>query len=188
MFDIQLIGIKFVKPKQFGDFSWMCCQEEYSEALFIFNDNEEYHHSCVGGAGNAVMRKYNKYSKLKIPISAGIPTGTLEFGGYQSLDKHTKIQIDNSIDEIIQLVNSYKYKKIYYSSELDGKLGTSIFDVDDKVVRYITHRLFSLTNNPVHIIKILSNNYFNDDYEIDNCDKNSNQNTDFDIIKENLQR
>lgn len=172
MFDIQVIGVKFVKPNQFGDFNWMSNQEEYSDALFIFNDNEEYHNTCRGGAGNAVMRRYNKYSKLSKPKSAGIPTGTLEYGGYQKLDKYSLTQIDNAIDEIIQLIHKHKYKQIYYSSELDGKLGTSIFVVNDKVIKYITYRLFSLTINPIQVIKSLPNDFFDDDYDIDNSNSN----------------
>lgn len=170
MFNIQLIGVKFVKPNQFGDFEWMCHDEKYSDALFIFNDNEEYHDTCKGGAGNAVMRRYNKYSKLSKPKSAGIPTGTLEYGGYQSLNKHSVQQIDSAIEEIINLIKLHNYKQIFYSSEIDGKLGTSIFNVEDKVVRYITHKLFSLTINPIQIIKSLPNYFFEDDFDIDDLD------------------
>lgn len=166
MFDIKIIGVKFVKPYQFGDFAWMCVQEEYSDSLFIFNDNEEYHDTCKGGMGNAVMRKYNKYSKLPKPKSAGIPTGTLEFGGYQSLNAYSILQINSAIEEIIDLIKKYNYKQIFYSSELDGKLGTSIFAVDDKVIRYITHRIFSLSTNPVQIVKTLPNYLFEDDFDI----------------------
>jgi hypothetical protein len=182
MFNIQLIGVKFVKPNQFGDFNWMCQQDEYSDALFIFNDNEEYHDTCKGGAGNAIMRKYNKYSKLNKPKSAGIPTGTLEHGGYQSLNVHSIKQIDNAFEEIIELVKVFKYKQIYYSSEPDGKLGTSIFNVDSKVIKYITNILFSLTTNPVQIIKILSNDFFEDDFNIENnsdIDDKSDSNSDY---------
>lgn len=167
MSNIQVIGVKFVKPNQFGDFNWMCQQYKYYDSLFIFNDNEEYHDTCRGGVGNAVIRKYNKYSKLDKPKSAGIPTGTLEFGGYQSLNIGAKTQIDNAFNEIVELIDIYKYKQIYYSSELDGKLGTSIFKVDDKVIRYITHRLFTLVSNPVQIVKVLPNDFFEDEFEID---------------------
>lgn len=161
MFNIELIGIKFFGTNQFGDFNWMCKKEEYANSLFIFNDNEEYHNTCKTGAGNAIMRKFNKYSHLEIPLSAGIPTGTLKFGGYSVLDSHSKKYIDDSIVEIIELINLFKYKKIYYSADIDGKLGTSIFEVDKCVIDYITFKLFSLTNKPIQIIKILPSNYFN---------------------------
>jgi len=165
MFNIQVTGIKFVKPNRFGDFNWMCEQDKYSNSLFIFNDNEEYHKTCRSGAGNAIMRKYNQYSQLKIPKSAGIPTGSLVNGGYLQLDTHTQKQIDNAFIEIIELIGDYNYKNIYYSSEPDGKLGTSIFDVDERVIKYITNKLFSLTTNPIQIIKVLSNNYFEDNFD-----------------------
>lgn len=168
MFDIQIIGIKFTGTNKFGDFNWMCMLEEYSDSLFIFNDNEEFHNTSRKGAGNAIMRKYNKYSNLQIPKSAGIPTGTLKDGGYTKLNSHSKNQIDNSIKEIIELIKKFKYKRIYYSSELNGKLGTSIFHVDDQVIGYITNELFKLSNKPVQIVKMLSNNFFDDDYQINN--------------------
>lgn len=158
--DFELIGTKFYETGCVGDFYWMCDQKEYEGSLFIFNDNEEYHNSNRKGAGNAIMRKYNKYSHLEIPLSAGIPTGTLEYGGYTQLDSRTKAQIDSAINEIIELVNVYGYKRVYYSSEPDGMLGTSIFEVDIKVRKYITSRLFGLTQHPVQIVKILPNDYF----------------------------
>ena len=164
MFNLQIFGLKFVKSGQFGDFDWMSKQNEHSDSLFIFNDNEEYHNTCKNGIGNAVMRKYNKYSNLTKPKSAGIPTGTLKNGGYQILNTHAKQQIDNAFDEIIDLVVKYKYKQIYYSSEFDGKLGTSIFDVNEKVVKYITHKLFTLSTNPIQIIKIIPNDLFQDNF------------------------
>ena len=166
MFNIQVIGIKYLRPNQFGDFNYMSSKNKYSNALFIFNDNEEYHNTCKGGAGNAIMRKYNKYSKLDKPSSAGIPTGTLEYGGYKNLDAHAKKQIDDSFEEITQLITLHKYKQVYYSSELDGKLGTSLFEVNDDVLKYITHRLFNLTSIPIQIIKTLPNDYFDEDFKL----------------------
>ena len=167
MFDIQLFGVKFMKPKQFGDFYWMYDQEEYSDSLFIFNDNEEYHYTCRCGAGNAVMRRYNQYSKLIKPKSAGIPTGTLGEGGYSKFTPEIKKVIDDSINEIIELIKIHQYKTIYFSAELDGKLGTSIFAVNPKVINYITNRIYGLTHNPVRIIKLLSNDNFEEDFEFD---------------------
>ena len=160
MFNIQIIGIKFVGANMFGDFNWMCDQEEYLDSLFIFNDNEEYHNTDRRGAGNAIVRKYNKYSKLDIPKSVGIPTGTLKNGGYKNLNTHSKNIIDNSIKEIIELIEKYNYKKIYYSSEQDGLLGTSLFEVNILVKKYITEQIFKLSNNPIQIIKIIKNNNF----------------------------
>ena len=65
----------------------MIKQPEFKNCLFIFNDNVEYHMSNRKGAGNAIIRQYNKhsqrcigsesYSNLEKPMSAGISTGTI---------------------------------------------------------------------------------------------------------------
>jgi len=80
MFDIEVIGIKFTSRNQYGDFYWMCQQNKYSNSLYIFNDNEEYHNANRRGAGNAIMRIFNKHSDYDITLSAGIPTETLGEG------------------------------------------------------------------------------------------------------------
>jgi repressor of nif and glnA expression len=165
MFDIEVIGIKFTSRNQYGDFYWMCSQNKYNGSLFIFNDNEEYHKTNKRGAGNAIMRIFNKYAQLEIPLSAGIPTGTLREGGYKKFTPEIKKVIDDSIDEIIELIEIFKYKTIYFSAELDGKLGISIFAVNPKVINYITNRIYKLSSNPVKIIKLLSNDNFEDEYE-----------------------
>ena len=77
MFDIEVIGIKFTSCNQYGDFYWMCQQNKYSNSLYIFNDNEEYHNTNRRGAGNAIMRTFNRHSDYEVPFSAGIPTGLL---------------------------------------------------------------------------------------------------------------
>jgi hypothetical protein len=183
MFDIQIYGVKFSKRNQFGDFYWMCNLEEYSDSLFIFNDNEEYHETSRGGAGNAIMRTFNKYSKLTVPKSAGIPTGTLTYGGYDVFDEHVKNTIDNSIQEIEELINKYEYKKIYYSSEPDGLLGTSIFEVNKKVIAYITWKIHQLSTKQVQIIKF-ANTHFANNYDFNVFD-DEDSNSDFE--KEELE-
>lgn len=165
MFDTEVIGIKFTSYKQYGDFYWMCNQEKYSNSLFIFNDNEECHYSNHKGAGNAIMRIYNKHSKLDIPKSAGIPTGTLQYGGYTKFTPNVKMVIDNSFNEIIELIQKHKYKTIYFSSELDGKLGTSIFQVNPTIITYITNKIYHLSSKPIKIIKVLSNDHFDENID-----------------------
>ena len=143
---ISVIGITFTDRNKIGDFVWMCTQSEYNDSLFIFNDNEERHNSNVRGKGNAVMRQYNKYSNLTIPKSAGIPTGTFKNHGYKKLDDHCKKIIDNAIDEIIELIHLHHYKRIFYSADENGKLGTNLFIVGDDVTTYITGKLNNLKN------------------------------------------
>ena len=177
MYNIDIIGVKFINRNQFGDFYWMVNQKEYSDSLFIFNDNEEYHNTCKMGAGNACMRIFNKHSKMEIPRSAGIPTGTLKYGGYNELTNHVSNVIESSIETIRELIQAHKYKRLYYSSELDGLIGTSIFEVDLQVRKYITKCIFNLSDKPIQIVKILPNNLF-DGY--DQNDQNDDSDSDSD--------
>lgn len=177
MFDIQIIGIKFSSRNQYGDFLWMCPQNKYANSLFIFNDNEEHHNTSFSGGGNASMRIFNKHSILNIPLSAGIPTGTISSGGYDKFTPEVKKTIDNAFKEIIELIKIHNYSTIYFSSELDGKLGTGIFTVNQKVIEYITSRIYKLSYKPIQIVKTMSNNTFDylfggddDDYDNDDYD------------------
>jgi len=144
---MEIIANVYTGMQKEGDFHWMIKQDEYSDILFIFNDNEELHFTNCKGAGNAVIRKYNKHNKnLSIPRSAGIPTGTLDNGGYEELDDNVKYWVDLSIKEIKEIIKKYNYKKICYSAEKDGILGTGIFSVDKNVLIYITNKIKELEN------------------------------------------
>ena len=170
MFDIQLIGIKFSSRNKYGDFLWMSQQNKYSNSLFIFNDNEEHHNTSFSGGGNAIMRMFNKYSTLNIPLSAGIPTGTLHSGGYGKFTPEVKKTIDDAFEEIVELIKIYNYHTIYFSSELDGKLGTSIFNVNLKVIDYITLKIYKLSSNPIQIVKLLSNDVYDEEFNFTDDD------------------
>ncbi len=172
MFDIQIYGVKFYKQRHFGDFLSMSKQPQYSDSLFIFNDNEECHETSKRGLGNAVMRSFNKYSTLTIPKSAGIPTGTLTNGGYNCFSEHVKKIIDDSIREIIELIHKYKYKRLFYSSDSDGFIGTCIFNVSKKVIAYITLNIHRLSNSHTHIIKHVDIDFVNK-YDFDKFHNNS---------------
>jgi hypothetical protein len=142
---IEIIGNIYKGREKDGDFHWMIKQDIYKDILFLFNDNEEYHDTNARGAGNAIIRKYNKYNKkLEKPRSAGIPTGTLRDGGYEELNDHVKKQVKTAIQEIKEIIIKYNYKKICYSSEKDGILGTGIFTVDRDVLIYITNKIKKL--------------------------------------------
>lgn len=142
--DLEIIETQFIGRCKYGDFDWMIKQTEYSNALFIFNDDEERHGKSVEGKGNAVIRKYNKHSVFNPPKSAGIPTGTMKRGGYKNLTSRSKFEIDQSIKEIKELIKKHNYKKIFYSASKDCKLGTSIFKVGDDVIDYITFEIKNL--------------------------------------------
>lgn len=163
MFNIDVVGIKYKYSNTYGDFYWMCNQHKYNNSLFIFSDNEEYHYTCKNGLGNASIRIYNKYSFIDIPKSAGIPTGTLMEGGYNDFNDHVKKMIDYSFDDIVELIQKHGYKTLYYSSELDGKLGTSIFKVNSTVINYITSKIHSLTIKPIQIVNLIPQIIFNKD-------------------------
>ena len=133
----------------------MISNPEYDNSLFIFNDNEEHHNSRRQGAGNAIIRKFNKYSDLDVPRSAGIPTGTMAEGGYNTFNQEIKNKIDGYFEEVYELINKYNYNTLYYSAETNGLVGTSIFKVNHKVLEYITWKIHSLTNKPIKIIKCI---------------------------------
>jgi len=187
MFDIQIIGIKFSSCNKYGDFLWMSQQNKYSNSLFLFNDNEEHHETHFSGGGNAVMRKFNKYSILNIPLSAGIPTGTLRSGGYDKFNSKIKKTIDDAFEEIVELIKTHNYRTIYFSSELDGRLGTSIFAVNLKVIEYITSKIYKLSSNPIQIVKLLSNDVFDEkiNFTDDDDDDDNNDDMNNDIMKDN---
>ena len=150
MFNIEIIPSVFEGRFKPGDFAFMIRQmirNNEMECLFIFNDNEECHFTDFEGGGNAAIRKYNRHSSLNFPYSAGIPTGSLDFGGYEELDKHTKFIIDQSFKEIKKMIEIFKYKRIYFSVGKDGKLGSSIFDIAEEVKDYITEQIWSLSNH-----------------------------------------
>ncbi len=151
--NILLYGTIYSGPNKLGDFNWMCKQPLYSNVLFIFNDNEEFHDTCRQGSGNAIMRIYNKFNgKLSKPISAGIPTGTLINGGYQKLDEHVISVVTEAINEIKEIVAKYKYDGIFYSVATNGKLGTGLFDVCPEVINYIDMEIKKLSNQPIQIL------------------------------------
>jgi len=155
--NISIIPSVFKRPGKEGDFGWMIKQEEYKDAFFIFNDNEEQflaHHNnpedpkgigCQPGGGNAVIRPWQCKSP---PRAGGIPTGTIS--GYKNLDQKTGIQntsvkdlIDNAIYHIRKIVIQNRFKRVYFSSEnKDGEnLGTGIFKVGDEVKIYILNKI-----------------------------------------------
>jgi len=146
---VRVISSVFKKKNTFGDFSWMITQPQYNKTLFLYNDDIESRNRFNIGGGNAIIRPYNKYNpKIKVPRSAGIPTGSLKTGGFVKLDNVTKKYIDDSIENIQKIIKIYKYETIIYSAELSGLLGTGIFKVNTDVILYITEKIKNLDNGP----------------------------------------
>ena len=62
------------------------------------------------------------------------------------MDNRTKQIINSAVNEIIELINKYKYNRIYYSIDDTGKLGTNIFTVNKDVIYYIDDKIKNLKN------------------------------------------
>lgn len=139
---MQHIGTVYTKRGQEGDFDWQIRSGQYEDALFLFNDDEKRHHWKKAGTGNAVIRKYNKHAVEK-PRSHGIVTGNQV--GYTSLTDEAKKKIDECIAEAKEIIETYGYKRVYYSASTpNGLLGTSIFQVGMDVREYITKQIQTL--------------------------------------------
>ena len=144
---LKVSGVIFSGPRKYGDFSWMMIQEEYQNALFVFNDNEQQYKAhrddpasiegCMAGGGNAIIRPYQCEAK---PRAAGIPTGP----NYHSLTPEVKQIVDEAIAAIRDIVLKNGYNQIFYSANAEGKLGTHIFAPGDDVKTYILQQLKSL--------------------------------------------
>jgi hypothetical protein len=139
-----VIGTVYTKKGREGDFDWHIQSGNFEHALFLFNDDEKRHHWKKAGTGNAVIRKYNKHACPGRPRSAGIVTGSGDTG-YSELNKETQEKIDACFKEIRDIIKEQKYTTIYYSAKTpNGILGTSIFQVDQKVLEYITEQIHGL--------------------------------------------
>lgn len=153
--DIQIIASKFVRLNKLGDFKYMIETNKNQDSLYIYNDNIEcFNNLSYGrGKGNAIIRCYNQFNpNLKKPYSIGIPTGSLKYGGFTKLDIKTKNIVDEAFDRIINVLNKHDFKTIYYSTDdVNGRLGMSIFKVDDNVITYITDKLHQLSTQPIII-------------------------------------
>ena len=141
--NVTVIGTVYNKKGQEGDFDWHIKSDKYDDALFLFNDDEKRRKWKRAGAGNAVIRKYNKYAQPDKPRSHGIVTGNED--GYTELTDKAKKAIDESISEAREIIKKYNYKKVYYSAKTpNGMIGTSIFKVGDDVISYITDQIRKL--------------------------------------------
>lgn len=170
--DIKVIGTIFNERNQFGDFFHMIKSGNYSDALFIYNDNEEsyYDKSYQRGAGNACIRIFNMYNKKyeDNPMSAGIPTGTLEYGGYEEFNEERGQIIDNCINQIVTIIKKHNKKRLFYSAkDMTGILGNGIFRINEGILKLITNKIHKLTLHNITIVKSILNNTF--DPVIDDC-------------------
>lgn len=138
-----------------GDFGWMIQQDKYANAFFIFNDNEEeflaYQGNqgtsgpgCSAGGGNAGIRPWQCATP---PRAGGIPTGTLDHGGYPKLTAEVKAHIDTAVAFIAARIADHGFTDVYFSSDGHGGLGTGIFRVGADVKAYIVQQIDGLASS-----------------------------------------
>ena len=102
-------AVYYTKPGMYGDYGHMLRDLRYKDWLLLYNENVEQYRNkndLSGGGGNAIARPYRIIGK-----ALGIPTGSLNTGGFRSLDemvcgKTAREWIDESIESIIYLLLS----------------------------------------------------------------------------------
>jgi hypothetical protein len=115
------IAVRRRRPQpQYGDMDFMIKQTEYDDSLFLFADTFEAHGTCMPlnhrpGHGPA-LNPYNRHGMYSArPRAAGIPTSSLAFGNFKSLDMPgVKTSIDGSIEEVRALLKKHNYPRIFY--------------------------------------------------------------------------
>jgi hypothetical protein len=55
----------------------------------------------------------------------------------------------------MELIQKYDYKRLYYSSDIDGLLGNSIFEVDESVRKYIAKCLVKLSEESAVVERVV---------------------------------
>lgn len=146
---IEVIGVVFDGHGKDGDFEWMIRQPEHDDTLFIFNDNEEQFAMYLAGIpcdyagiGNSAVRPYRAEGR-----AAGIPTGSLANGGYTELSPALDLLLDEAFRRIEQLLASGRFKRVVYSSDGQGSLGTGTFKVGPAVLGWIMGCLAGLARD-----------------------------------------
>lgn len=143
---VEVVPVTFTGPGRMGDFVWMTGQPEWADAIFVFNDNAEQFSAHLRGeaagfapgGGNAIIRP------LRGVRSAGIPTGELASGGYPSMTATVQAVIDSAVNVLAEMVAATGARRVVYSADPDGTLGTGIFTVGADVRAYIVGSLTGL--------------------------------------------
>jgi hypothetical protein len=150
----QFVAVQYMVGDKKTDFYKMIKLPEYNNSLFLYNENASEYLSCntASGGGNAIIRPYrmdtNKSEKNNNSRSLGIPTGHI--GGFDSLNElcynyPAKALIDLSVNMIDQALTINKHiRRVYWSTDDKGFIGTGIFTVNDDVKAYITNQIEKL--------------------------------------------
>jgi len=155
---MKVTGTPFVQHGEEGDFKWMRQQDKYRNTLFLFNENvvDSYNDQPLAGAGSAAIRPYTHRFKEK-PRAAGIPTGwSVASRGFTTFDFLTKKIIDWSLERIRTILhNDPEIDQIIFSCSSDDptRIGTSIFQLPEKIVSYISDGIAALANDSGDDIK-----------------------------------
>ncbi len=156
---VKVIASIFTNIGVEGDFGWMLNQPENANAFFIFNDNQSQFEAyqadptskkgCAMGGGNAVIRPYQCMSP---PRAGGIPTGDYTVkrpdGGYgfPELTPQVKALLDQAVASISTVIAQNGYDTVFYSSDGQGGLGSSIFNPGKDVTDYIVQAIEGLAS------------------------------------------
>lgn len=144
---MKVIGSVFSGGHKDGDFNWMIKQKHYSDALFVFNDNEQQYiihrdnptdpSGCTAGLGNGAIRPHQCETP---PRAAGVPTGP----NYAKLTPHISKLIDEAVATVGKIAAAENYTRIYFSADAHGGLGTGTFQVGNDVKAYVVKQLKAL--------------------------------------------
>jgi len=138
---INILPIIFTIDVVDNDFRYMATQEKYRNTLFLFIDNTTDHKTTKEGLFTATMRKFNNFSSLKKPKSAGIIIDP----DFISLET-AKNKIDENIKEIDIQIKKYKYDNVVYPVDPNNvdRLWTQEISIPNTINEYITAAIKSL--------------------------------------------
>lgn len=155
---MKVVGVLFVQAGEEGDFKWMRMQYKYRNTLFLFNENvvDSYSDKPLAGAGSAAIRPYT-HRFVDKPRAAGIPTGwSVASRGFTTFDFLTKKIIDWSFERIRTILhNDTEIDQIIFSCSSGDptRIGTSIFQLPEKIVSYISDGIAALADESSDDIK-----------------------------------
>lgn len=148
---ITVRGVPFSGKGIDGDFTWMRKQKKYENSLLVYNDNfcDSLVTETNKGAGSAAVRD-ECWRFSENPRTAGIPTGwSVLSGGFDEANRFTQIAIDCALDRLrLVLKEQGEISEVIFSSSQDDhrKIGSSIFQIEEKIVDYISNKILELEN------------------------------------------
>ena len=148
---IRVMGIPFLGKNQRGDFNYMIGQEQYKNALFIYNANfiDVTSSDPASGGGSACIQPYT-YKKKERPQAVGIPTGWSTFtGGFQTLNVYTKNAIECGFGHAQCILQNHPdLDLVIFSCDKNNvkSIGQNIFTFPESIVNLINTKLYALAN------------------------------------------